>query len=75
MQSSNYQDLQTNEQICMEKKKLKRSLLNEWVQSLSWGKSQRRKWKPIPVSSPGKSHRQRSLAGYSPWGHKESDTT
>ena len=23
----------------------------------------------------GKSHEQRSLAGYSPWGHKESDTT
>ena len=27
------------------------------------------------ASSPGKSHGQRSLAGYSPWGHKESDTT
>ena len=24
---------------------------------------------------PGKFHGQRSLAGYSPWGHKESDTT
>ena len=24
---------------------------------------------------PGKSHRQRGLAGYSPWGHKESDRT
>ena len=24
---------------------------------------------------PGKSHRQRSLAGYSPWGHKEMDMT
>ena len=24
---------------------------------------------------PGKSHGQRSLAGYSPWGHKESDRT
>ena len=24
---------------------------------------------------PGKSHSQRSLAGYSPWGHKESDIT
>ena len=23
----------------------------------------------------GESHGQRSLAGYSPWGHKESDTT
>ena len=27
-----------------------------------------------PVFLPGKSHRPRSLAGYSPWGHKESDT-
>ena len=27
------------------------------------------------VFSPGESHRQRSLAGYSPWGHKELDTT
>ena len=24
---------------------------------------------------PGESHGQRSLAGYGPWGHKESDTT
>ena len=27
------------------------------------------------VFLPGKSHEQRSLVGYSPWGHKESDTT
>ena len=26
-------------------------------------------------SSTGKPHGQRSLVGYSPWGHKESDTT
>ena len=31
----------------------------------------RRKWQPTQVSLPGKSHGQRSLAGYSPWGHKE----
>ena len=30
----------------------------------------RRKWHPTPVFFPGKSHGQRSLAGYSPWGHK-----
>ena len=28
-----------------------------------------------PVLLPGKSHGWRSLVGYSPWGHKESDTT
>ena len=35
----------------------------------------RRKWKPAPVFLPGKFHGQRSLVGYSPRGHKESDTT
>ena len=30
---------------------------------------------PTPVSLPGKFHGQRSPAGYSPWCHKESDTT
>ena len=34
-----------------------------------------RKWQPTPVFLPGKSHGQRNLTGYSPWGHKESDTT
>ena len=34
-----------------------------------------RKWQPIPVFLPGKSYGQRSLAGYSPCGHKESDMT
>ena len=37
--------------------------------------SRRRQWHSPPVLLPGKSHGQRSLAGYSPWGHKESDTT
>ena len=32
-------------------------------------------WQPTPVFLPGKSHGRRSLVGYSPWGHKESDTT
>ena len=30
---------------------------------------------PTPVLLPGKSHGQRGLVGYSPWDHKESDTT
>ena len=30
---------------------------------------------PTPVFLPGKSHGQRSLAGYSPWGPKELDMT
>ena len=35
----------------------------------------RRKWKHTPVFLPGECHGQRSLAGYSPWGQGESDTT
>ena len=35
----------------------------------------RRKWQPTSGFLPGESHGQRSLAGYSPWGCEESDTT
>ena len=31
----------------------------------------RREWQPTPVFLPGKSHGQRGLEGYSPWGCKE----
>ena len=34
-----------------------------------------RKWKPTPLFLPGKSHGQRTLVGYYPWGHKEVDMT
>ena len=40
-----------------------------------WEDPWRRKRQSTPVLLPGKSHGQRSLVGYSPWGHKESDTT
>ena len=30
---------------------------------------------PLPNSLPGDFHGQRSMTEYSPWGHKESDTT
>ena len=30
----------------------------------------RREWQPSLVFLPGKSHKQRSLVGYSAWGHK-----
>ena len=35
----------------------------------------RRAWQPTPVFLPGEFHGQRSLVDFSPWGHKESDTT
>ena len=37
-----------------------------WVGKIPW----RRKWQPTPVFLPGKSHGQRRLEGYSPWGHE-----
>ena len=43
-----------------------RDTFNPWVRKIPW----RRKWQPTPVFLPGKSHGQRSLAGYSPWGCK-----
>ena len=39
------------------------------------GKIWRRKWQPTPVFLPRKSHGQRSLVGYSPWGHRELNMT
>ena len=45
------------------------------VQSLGWEDPWRRKWQPTPVFLPGESHGQRSLAGYSQRGNRESDTT
>ena len=44
---------------------------NPWVGKIPW----RRAWQPTPVFLHGESHGQRSLAGYSPSGCKESDTT
>ena len=37
-----------------------------WFGTILW----RREWQPTSVFLPGESHRQRSLVGYSPWGHK-----
>ena len=45
------------------------------VWSLAGKIPQRRAWQPTPVFLPGKSHGQRRLVGYSPWGHRESDVT
>ena len=47
------------------------STLDSWVRKIPW----RREWKCTPVFLPGESDGQRSLAGYSPWGRKESDRT
>ena len=51
-------------------KSCKRCGVDPWVGKITC----KRKWQPTPVFFLGKSHGQRLLAGYSPWGHKESDT-
>ena len=42
-----------------------------WVWKIPW----RSEWLPTPVLLPGEFRRQRSLVGYTPWGHEESDMT
>jgi len=49
----------------------KRLRFSPWVWKILW----RREWLPTPVFLSGQSHGQRSLVGFSPWGHKESDRT
>ena len=46
-----------------------------WVRSLGWEDPLEREGQPTPVLLPGEFHGQRSLVGYSPWGHKKLDTT
>ena len=52
-------------------RRCKRHRFDPLIEKILWS----RKWPPTPVFLPRESHGQRSLAGYSPWGHKESDTT
>ena len=51
------------------------ALQQNQVQSLTPEDPLEKEMQPNPIFPPGKSPGQRSLAGYSPWGHKESDTT
>ena len=54
--------------ICLQ---CRRPSFDSWVGKMPW----RRKGQLIAVFLPGKSHGQRCLEGYSPWDHKELDTT
>ena len=42
-----------------------------WVRKIPWS----RKWQPTPLFLLGEFHGQKTLEVYSPWGHKELDTT
>ena len=46
-----------------------------WVQYLGWEDPLEKEGLPTLVFLPEEVHGQRSLADYSPWGRKESDTT
>ena len=59
---------QTVKEICLQGT---RPGFNPWVRKISW----RTELQPTPVFLPGEFYGQRSLADYSPWGHKESDMT
>ena len=52
-------------------KQCRRPRFDPWVGKIPW----RREWQPTPVLLLGKPHGWRSLVGYTPWGHKESETT
>ena len=52
-------------------RRCRRPRFDPWIGRILW----RREWQPTPIFSPGKSHGQRSLVGYSPWGRKESNMT
>ena len=47
-------------------RRYKRHRFDPWVKKVPWS----RKQQPTLVFLPGKSHRQRNLVGYSPWGRK-----
>ena len=56
-----------SKRICLQ---CRRHGFDFWVRKIPW----RRKWQPTPVL-PEEFYGQRSLVGYSPWGHKQSDMT
>ena len=56
------------QRICLQ---CKRSGFHSSVRKIPW----RREWLPTPIFLPGKFHGQRSLVGYSPWDHKNSNMT
>ena len=73
--------------VCVPPKIYRASLVAQMVKESScnsgdsglipgWGRSPwRRQWQSTPAFLPREFHGQKSLAGYSPWDHTESDTT
>ena len=52
-------------------RRCRRCGFNPWVKKILWS----RKWHLTPIVLPVEPHGQKSVVGYSPWGHRESDMT
>ena len=63
--------LKGKESICLHCRRHRRHRFDPWVGKIPW----RSTWQPIWVFLPGETQGQRSLASYSPQGHRESDMT
>ena len=61
--------------LMAESEELKSLLMKVKEESEKVGLKLNLQWQPTPVFLPGKSHGQRNLVGYSPWGHKQSNMT
>ena len=69
--SCSFPDGSADKESLLQCRRHRRHRFDPWVGKIPW----RRKWQPTLVFLPGKSHGQRSVASYSPWGCKELDTT
>ena len=61
----------SGKRICLLTEKMQET----WFPSLGWGDLLEMEMAIQSIVLPGEYHGQSSLVGYSPWGHKESDTT
>ena len=59
------------EELTRQCRRCKRCRCDPWVRKIPGGGH----GNPLQIFLPGESHSRRSLAGYSPWGRKASDTT
>ena len=65
------QSMSSGKEPACQRRRHKRQEFDSWVGKIPGRKA----WQPTPVFLPGESHKQRSLVGYSPKGHKASDKT
>ena len=70
-----FNETYSHPQVSLEVQKVKNlpAMKKNWVQFLCWGDPLKNEMASPPVFMPGESHGQKSLAGYSTWGHKALD--